>query len=55
MIAKQGYYDTRQTTFFAINPDVYSCLSRVFDIHVVGSGPIGEGTVTVKDAEFSIH
>ena len=54
MIAEHGYYDRRQTTFFAINPGVYSCLSKAFEIIVTGAGPIGEGTVTVKDAEWTL-
>ena len=49
MIVQEGYYDRFQPTFFAINPGVYSCLSRVFDIRVVDTGFIGAGTVTEKD------
>jgi hypothetical protein len=54
MIARLGYYDRHQATFFAINPDVYSCLSRVFDVRVLDTGFIGAGTVTVKDGEWTM-
>lgn len=55
MIAEEGYYDRHQTTFFAINPGVYSCLSRAFDVRVVDTGYIGEGTQTVKQGDWSLQ
>ena len=53
MIAQAGYYDQHQTTFFAVHPGVYSCLSRVLDIRIVDGGFIGAGTVTVKDGVWT--
>lgn len=55
MFAEEGYYDRRQTTFFAINPGVYSCLSKAFDFLIAGAGAIGEGTITVKDATWTLR
>jgi lipopolysaccharide transport system ATP-binding protein len=53
MVAEEGYYDRRQTTFFTINPGVYSCLSRAFEVKVIGSGFIGEGTITVEHGDWA--
>lgn len=55
MIAKEGYYDKRQTLFYTINPEVHSCVSRLFDISVAGSGLIGSGTVQVSDGQWSLQ
>jgi ABC-type polysaccharide/polyol phosphate transport system ATPase subunit len=44
LIAKEGYYDSNPTLFYTVNPDVYCCISRMFDISVAGSGLIGSGT-----------
>jgi len=55
MIAKEGYYDTDQTLFYSINPSVYCCVSRLFDVSVVGSGLIGSGTRHVLDGEWSVR
>jgi hypothetical protein len=54
LVAKEGYYDTPQVRFFSLNPDVYYCGSRLFDIVVRGSGLIGSGTVTVAHGEWSV-
>jgi homopolymeric O-antigen transport system ATP-binding protein len=54
MIAKEGYYDTHQTVFYSINPSVYCCVSRLFEVSVVGSGLIGSGTRHVLDGEWSV-
>ncbi|HEX8027877.1 MAG TPA: ABC transporter ATP-binding protein [Vicinamibacterales bacterium] len=54
LVAKEGYYDTQQTRFFTLNPDVYYCGSRMFDIVVRGSGLIGSGTVSVAEGEWSV-
>jgi hypothetical protein len=54
LIAKEGYYDTPQTRFFSLNPDVYYCASRLFDIVIRGSGQIGSGTVTVAEGEWGV-
>ena len=55
MIARAGYYDERQTTFFTINPGVYSCLSKSFELNVIGAGYIGEGTVAVADGTWTLR
>src|SRR6185295_16629686 len=44
MIAKEQYYDTDQVVFYSINPSVYCCVSRFFEVSVVGAGLIGTGT-----------
>ncbi len=54
MIAKEGYYDTHQAVFYSINPSVYCCVSRLFEISVVGSGLIGSGTRHVLEGEWSL-
>jgi hypothetical protein len=55
MIAKEGYYDTEQLVFYSINPSVYSCVSRLFEVSVVGSGLIGSGTRHVLDGNWSLQ
>ena len=52
LIAKQGYYDRAQTLFYTLNPDVYYCASRLFEVVVRGSGLIGAGTVAVAEGEW---
>jgi len=54
MIAREGYFDIKQTVFYTINPDVYCCVSRLFDFTVAGSGAIGSGTVVVPDVRWAI-
>jgi hypothetical protein len=54
MIAKEGYYDTHQTVFYSINPSVYYCVSRLFEVTVVGSGLIGAGTRHVLEGVWSL-
>jgi lipopolysaccharide transport system ATP-binding protein len=54
LIAKEGYYDTPQVRFFSLNPDVYYCGSRLFDIVVRGSGQIGSGTVSVAEGHWEV-
>lgn len=54
MIAKEGYYDSSPSLFYTINPDVYCCVSRMFDVSVVGSGLIGSGTVHVAVGDWSL-
>jgi ABC-type polysaccharide/polyol phosphate transport system ATPase subunit len=53
MVAKEGYYDSDQTVFYSINPSVYCCVSRLFDVSVVGSGLIGSGTRHVLDGTWT--
>ena len=55
MIAREGYYDTDQAVFYSINPSVYCCVSRLFDVSVVGSGLIGKGTRHVLDARWTLR
>jgi hypothetical protein len=54
MIAEAGYYDRPQTVFYSINPGVYACLSRLFEVVVIGSGLIGSGTVHLADGRWSL-
>lgn len=54
MVAKEGYYDREQTRYFSLNPEVYTCLSRVIEIVVRGGGIVGTGTGVVADAEWSL-
>src|SRR5436190_1767226 len=53
MVAKEGYYDSDQTVFYSINPSVYCCVSRLFDVSVVGSGLVGSGTRHVLDGTWT--
>jgi len=55
MIAREGYYDTHQAVFYTINPSVYCCVSRLFEMSVVGSGLIGTGTRHVLDGVWSLE
>ena len=55
MIAKEQYYDTHQPVFYSINPSVYCCVSRFFEISVVGSGLIGTGTRHVLEGAWSLQ
>ena len=55
MIAKERYYDTHQAVFYSINPSVYCCVSRFFEMSVVGSGLIGSGTRHVLEGAWSLE
>jgi lipopolysaccharide transport system ATP-binding protein len=55
MIAEPGYYDQAQTLFYAINPGVFCCLSRLFDVDIVHAGLIGSGTTVVDHGKWSIQ
>jgi ABC-type polysaccharide/polyol phosphate transport system ATPase subunit len=55
MIAEPGYYDRSQALFYAINPGVFCCLSRLFDVDIVKSGLIGSGTFAVDPAKWSVQ
>ena len=55
MITKAGYYDSDQSVFYSINPSVYCCVSRLFDVSVVGSGLIGSGTRHVLEGIWSLR
>ena len=55
MVAREGYYDTEQTVFYTINPGVYCCVSRLFDVQVTGAGLIGNGTMHVLPGCWSLQ
>jgi len=55
MVAKERYYDTDQAVFYSINPSVYCCVSRFFEMSVVGSGLIGSGTRHVLEGAWSLE
>lgn len=54
MVAEEGYYDREQTLFYSINPGVYACLARLFEIVVQQGGLVGTGTGCVIEAEWSL-
>ena len=54
LVAKEGYYDQPQVRFYSLNPDVYYCGSRLFDVVVRGSGLVGSGTVTVAAGDWDV-
>jgi len=54
LMAREGYYDQPQATYFSVNPDVHACVSRVLEIGVHGGGNVAAGTVIVADGEWSI-
>ena len=55
LVARSGYYDSPQATFYTINPDVYCCLSRAFEVAVAGAGLVGIGTMRVANGEWSVR
>jgi ABC-type polysaccharide/polyol phosphate transport system ATPase subunit len=55
MVAEAGYYDREQVVFYSINPGVYTCLSRAFDLVVEGGGIVGTGTGFVAEGEWSLE
>jgi hypothetical protein len=54
MMAQEGYYDRAQTKYFSLNPEVYTCLSRVIEIVVRDAGIVGTGTGVVTEGEWSL-
>jgi lipopolysaccharide transport system ATP-binding protein len=54
MVAEEGYYDREQTLFYSINPGVYACLARLFEIVVQKGGLVGKGTGVVIEADWSL-
>jgi lipopolysaccharide transport system ATP-binding protein len=52
MIAAAGYYESEQTVFFSVNPQVYACISRAVEFVVEGVG-VAAGTGVVLDAAWS--
>jgi ABC-type polysaccharide/polyol phosphate transport system ATPase subunit len=55
MVTEPGYYDRPQETFYAVNPGVHCCLSRLFEVEVVNAGLVGAGTVFVADGAWSVQ
>lgn len=55
MVAQEGYYDRQQTKYFSLNPEVYTCLSRVTEIVVSDGGIIGSGTGVVAEGEWELQ
>ena len=55
MIAREGYYDEQQTVYFSINPGVYTCLTRLFEISVEHGGIVGSGTAVVTEGDWSLR
>ena len=53
-VARQNYFDEPQSVFYSLNPGVYYCLNRVFDMTVVGGGLVAGGAVFVADGEWSL-
>ena len=54
MVAREGYYDRTQTKYFSLNPEVYTCLSRVTEIVVSDGGIVASGTGVVGEGEWSL-
>jgi lipopolysaccharide transport system ATP-binding protein len=54
MIAENGYYDRPATTFFSINPGVYSCVADALEIHVSSRDAVAQGTVFVDAVDWSV-
>lgn len=54
MVAEEEYYDREQTVFYSINPGVYICISKFFDVVIQNGGIVGSGTGVVCEGEWSI-
>jgi ABC-type polysaccharide/polyol phosphate transport system ATPase subunit len=54
-VAREGYFDERQTVFYALNSGVYYCLNRVLDVVVIGGGLIAAGAVFVDHGEWTLE
>jgi len=54
MVAREHYYDTQQPVYFSVNPNVYSCLTRMIEIVVEGGGGAAMGTAVVTDADWTL-
>jgi ABC-type polysaccharide/polyol phosphate transport system ATPase subunit len=53
-ITERGYFEREQVLFYSINPGMYDCLTRGFEIEVVDGGIVGRGTGVVADAEWHV-
>jgi hypothetical protein len=55
MVAEEGYYDLPQPVFYALNPGVYNCLTKLFEIVVIDGGVVGSGTTVVINGDWTLH
>ncbi|MBX9903484.1 MAG: ABC transporter ATP-binding protein [Burkholderiales bacterium] len=53
-LAKAGYYADNPAIFYAINPDVYTCLSRVLEIQIHGGDLVASGAGVVGEATWQV-
>jgi ABC-type polysaccharide/polyol phosphate transport system ATPase subunit len=53
-LAKAGYYANNPVIFYAINPDVYTCLSRVLEIQIYGGDLVASGAGVVGEATWQV-
>ena len=54
-VTEAGYTDRQQTVFFSINPGMYDCWSRAFELQIVGGGVVASGTAVVLDASWTVR
>ena len=55
VITAEGYYDTRQSVYFSINPDMYFLQSCAAEIQVAGFWQLYEGAGVVGEAAWSVR
>ena len=55
MVARERYYDDAPTQYFSINPGVFACHSRAFEIVVFGGDAVASGTVFVEDGTWTVR
>ena len=53
MLAREGYYDRPQATYFTVNPDVYCCLTQALEIMVTGGGTVAAASAVVLAGEWT--
>jgi hypothetical protein len=53
-ITEPNYYDNQQVLFYSINPGMFDCRARFFEIEVVGGGIVAVGTGVVADALWTV-
>lgn len=54
LIAAEGYYDTRQTSYFSINPHMYFMQTQAAEIEVKGFHQFYEGAGVVGEAKWRV-
>lgn len=54
MITEPGYFESAPVLFYSINPGVFDCWARLFEIEVVEGGVIGTGTGVVANAHWTV-